>query len=84
MVAKLKSLRKPVVVDLKDCVFDAVRGSGPGGQAVAKTSNMCVLVHKPSNIVVKVHRIVYTYLLSLCSVMKQDLLSKTERLLLKI
>ena len=46
--------RKPVVVNLSDCVFDAVRGGGPGGQAVAKTSNMCVLIHKPTNIVIKV------------------------------
>lgn len=31
-----------------------VRGSGPGGQAVNKTSNCVVLKHKPSGIVVKV------------------------------
>lgn len=30
------------------------RGSGPGGQAVAKTSNCCVLKHLPTGIVVKV------------------------------
>jgi protein subunit release factor B len=53
-INKLKHARKSVIVDLKDCVFDAVRGGGPGGQAVAKTSNMCVLLHKPTNIVVKV------------------------------
>lgn len=32
-----------------------VRGSGPGGQAVNKTSNCVVLRHKPTNIVVKCH-----------------------------
>lgn len=32
-----------------------VRGSGPGGQAVNKTSNCCVLRHKPTNILVKCH-----------------------------
>lgn len=31
-----------------------VRGSGPGGQAVNKTSNCVVLKHKPSGIIVKV------------------------------
>lgn len=37
-----------------------VRGSGPGGQAVNKTSNCVVLRHKPTNIVVKchIHRVV--------------------------
>lgn len=33
-----------------------VRGSGPGGQSVNKTSNCCVLKHKPSGIVVKYYR----------------------------
>jgi len=32
-----------------------VRGSGPGGQAVNKTSNCVVLRHKPTNIIVKCH-----------------------------
>lgn len=32
-----------------------VRGSGPGGQAVNKTSNCVMLRHKPTNIVVKCH-----------------------------
>ncbi|KAK6183747.1 hypothetical protein SNE40_002455 [Patella caerulea] len=32
-----------------------VRGSGPGGQNVNKTSNNCVLKHKPTGIVVKCH-----------------------------
>ncbi len=49
--------RKPVVVDLQDCFFNAVRGSGPGGQAVAKTSNAAVLTHKPTCIVIKVQNI---------------------------
>lgn len=32
-----------------------VRGSGPGGQAVNKTSNAVVLKHKPTGLVVKCH-----------------------------
>lgn len=32
-----------------------VRGSGPGGQSVNKTSNACVLRHIPSGIIVKCH-----------------------------
>lgn len=32
-----------------------VRGSGPGGQAVNKTSNCVVLRHIPTNIIVKSH-----------------------------
>uniref|UniRef100_A0A182MX96 Prokaryotic-type class I peptide chain release factors domain-containing protein n=1 Tax=Anopheles culicifacies TaxID=139723 RepID=A0A182MX96_9DIPT len=32
-----------------------VRGSGPGGQAVAKTNNKVVLTHKPTGIVVQCH-----------------------------
>ncbi|GAB0088094.1 probable peptide chain release factor C12orf65 homolog, mitochondrial [Sergentomyia squamirostris] len=32
-----------------------VRGSGPGGQAVNKTSNCVVLRHKPTKIIVKCH-----------------------------
>lgn len=32
-----------------------VRGSGPGGQAVNKTSNCVMLCHKPTGIVVKCH-----------------------------
>lgn len=34
---------------------DLVRGSGPGGQAVNKTSNCVQLRHIPTNIVVKCH-----------------------------
>ncbi|XP_058832929.1 mitochondrial translation release factor in rescue [Topomyia yanbarensis] len=32
-----------------------VRGSGPGGQAVAKTNNKVVLTHRPTGIVVQCH-----------------------------
>lgn len=32
-----------------------VRGSGPGGQSVNKTSNCCVLKHIPTGIIVKCH-----------------------------
>lgn len=32
-----------------------VRGSGPGGQSVAKTNNKVVLTHKPTGIVIQCH-----------------------------
>ncbi|XP_065073433.1 mitochondrial translation release factor in rescue [Ochlerotatus camptorhynchus] len=32
-----------------------VRGSGPGGQSVAKTNNKAVLTHKPTGIVIQCH-----------------------------
>lgn len=32
-----------------------VRGSGPGGQSVNKTSNCCVLRHIPTGIIIKCH-----------------------------
>jgi protein subunit release factor B len=38
-------------VDLEE---DIVKGSGPGGQAVNKTSNCVILKHRPTGIVVKV------------------------------
>lgn len=33
-----------------------VKGSGPGGQAVNKTNNCVLLLHKPTGIVVKCHQ----------------------------
>jgi len=42
-------------LDESDLVEQFVRGSGPGGQATAKTCNAVVLKHKPSGIVVKCH-----------------------------
>ena len=41
--------------DKDDIVESAVRGSGPGGQAVAKTSNAIQLIHTPTGVRVKVH-----------------------------
>jgi len=41
--------------DKDDIVESAVRGSGPGGQAVAKTSNAIQLTHTPTGVIVKVH-----------------------------
>ncbi|XP_062699001.1 mitochondrial translation release factor in rescue [Aedes albopictus] len=32
-----------------------VRGSGPGGQSVAKTNNKVVLTHKPTGLVIQCH-----------------------------
>lgn len=46
--------RVPVLNEL-DLEEQMVRGSGPGGQAVNKTSNCVVLKHKPTGIVVKCH-----------------------------
>lgn len=53
-IQKLMGQRKPVSIDLKDISYSAIKGSGPGGQAVAKTCNMAVLTHKPTGIVIKV------------------------------
>lgn len=44
----------PVLRD-EDLEITFVRGSGPGGQSVNKTSNCCVMRHKPTNIIVKCH-----------------------------
>jgi len=41
--------------DKNDVIESAVRGSGAGGQAVAKTSNAIQLTHSPTGVVVKVH-----------------------------
>lgn len=38
-----------------DLVESFMRGSGPGGQAVAKTNNCVLLRHKPTGIQIKVH-----------------------------
>uniref|UniRef100_A0A182NZ98 Prokaryotic-type class I peptide chain release factors domain-containing protein n=1 Tax=Anopheles dirus TaxID=7168 RepID=A0A182NZ98_9DIPT len=46
--------RVPVLRD-EDLEESFVRGSGPGGQAVAKTNNKVVLTHKPTGIVVQCH-----------------------------
>lgn len=40
----------------EDLEEDFVRGSGPGGQAVNKTSNAVILKHKPSGLIVKCHQ----------------------------
>lgn len=39
----------------EDLEEDFMRGSGPGGQAVAKTNNCVQLKHKPTGLVVKSH-----------------------------
>lgn len=46
--------RVPVLRE-EDLEEKFVRGSGPGGQSVNKTSNACVLRHIPSGIIVKCH-----------------------------
>ena len=40
----------------QDIEESCVRGSGPGGQAVNKTSNAIILKHLPTGIVVKCHQ----------------------------
>lgn len=42
-------------LDEKDLEEQFVRGSGPGGQVVNKTSNCVLLRHKPTNLLVKCH-----------------------------
>lgn len=46
--------RVPVLRE-EDLEMTFVRGSGPGGQSVSKTSNCCVMRHLPTNIIVKCH-----------------------------
>ncbi|XP_053679079.1 mitochondrial translation release factor in rescue [Anopheles nili] len=46
--------RVPVLQEA-DLEESFVRGSGPGGQSVAKTNNKVVLTHKPTGIVVQCH-----------------------------
>lgn len=43
------------VLNEDDLQESFVRGSGPGGQAVNKTSNCVVLRHTPTNLIVKSH-----------------------------
>ncbi|XP_055593655.1 mitochondrial translation release factor in rescue [Uranotaenia lowii] len=50
----LDSSKVPVLVET-DLEETFVRGSGPGGQSVAKTSNKVVLTHRPTGIVVQCH-----------------------------
>lgn len=47
---------KVPVLDEKDLEETFVRGSGPGGQSVAKTNSACCLRHIPTGIVVKCHQ----------------------------
>lgn len=47
--------RVPVLND-NDLEVQMVRGSGPGGQAVAKTNNAILMKHIPTGIVVKCHK----------------------------
>lgn len=51
----LDNSRVPIL-NPDDLEEDFVRGGGPGGQAVNKTSNAVILKHKPSGIVVKCHQ----------------------------
>ncbi|XP_058054510.1 mitochondrial translation release factor in rescue-like [Anopheles bellator] len=46
--------RVPVLHE-EDLEESFVRGSGPGGQSVAKTNNKVVLTHKPTGLVVHCH-----------------------------
>ncbi|XP_062583008.1 mitochondrial translation release factor in rescue-like [Saccostrea cucullata] len=49
-----KNYEFPVVLET-DLEEDIVKGSGPGGQSVNKTSNCVVLKHVPTGIMVKCH-----------------------------
>ncbi|XP_061166506.1 mitochondrial translation release factor in rescue-like [Saccostrea echinata] len=49
-----KNYEFPVIVET-DLEEDIVKGSGPGGQSVNKTSNCVVLKHLPTGITVKCH-----------------------------
>lgn len=79
-VQRLLTLRKPVNINEADLVYGAARGSGPGGQAVAKTNNMAIIQHKPTGIVVKVLYIPVTsnFLKLYCRTMKRDRWNRTK------
>ncbi|KZS07130.1 putative Protein peptide chain release factor [Daphnia magna] len=47
---------KVPLLNTEDLEEEFVRGSGPGGQAVNKTSNAVILRHKPSGLIVKCHQ----------------------------
>lgn len=51
---KIDYSRVPILNE-KDLEEQFVRGSGPGGQAVNKTSNCVVLRHIPTGIIIKCH-----------------------------
>ena len=42
--------------DKNDIIENLERGSGPGGQSVAKSSNAVILKHTPTGILVKCHQ----------------------------
>jgi protein subunit release factor B len=47
---------KVPILHPEDLEEEFTRGSGPGGQAVNKTSNAVILRHKPSGLIVKCHQ----------------------------
>lgn len=55
LFSKKIDFSKVPVLSEEEIEEDFVKGSGPGGQAVNKTSNCVVLKHIPSGIVVKCH-----------------------------
>ena len=67
LLISLRSLSvKPNYPVLKESDLDEwhVRGSGPGGQSVNKTSNNVVLKHIPTGIVVKVINLCNYYVIN--------------------
>lgn len=54
-VSKIDTSKVPVLNE-KDLEETFLRGSGPGGQAVAKTSNKCCLRHIPTGIIIHCHQ----------------------------
>ena len=50
-----KNYKFPEILET-DLEESIVKGSGPGGQSVNKTSNCVVLRHRPSGIVIKVSK----------------------------
>ncbi|XP_031835746.1 mitochondrial translation release factor in rescue [Nomia melanderi] len=56
-----------------------VRGSGPGGQAVNKTSNAVVLKHKPTGLVVRCHET--RSLIQNRKIARENMLTKLDNLI---
>ncbi|CAD8190454.1 unnamed protein product [Paramecium octaurelia] len=52
-IKEMKMSRKPVEIQQTDLEWKFIKGGGPGGQAINKTSNCVQLTHTPTGIQIK-------------------------------